>query len=391
MNRRGVGMTSSATLDLVWFSEVQWDFLSTRKQRLLQRFSPRWRILFVEPYALGRSAHWLPVTRGNVTVVTVPFLKTVPYRIGRLLDVALLRNAVASAGELILRFWLRRLGFASRDRIVGLSNVYWGRVAARMPCALRFYDANDDHLAFPGSPSWLPGYQSRYLERCGLLFSVSPELTARLPLPSTVRCVELGNGVEYDHFAVPLPDAPPELAAFAAEGGPLLGYAGAMDWVDTELLRETAAACPHCRIALLGPAYDRTWRERNRALLELPNVHWFGKVDYPELPAWVQRFDLALMPLLCDPLKRASHPNKLYEYAAAGVPVLAIDYCSALGAARGLIHIAGTAEEFVAMVPEALRDTRRAERQAFASEHSWDALALRMEEELLRASEREAG
>lgn len=378
-------------IDLVWFSEVQWDFLSTRKQRLLQRFSSRWRILFVEPYALGRPEHWLPVTRGNVTVLTVPFLKTVPYRIGRLLDVALFRNAVAAAGELILRFWLRRLGFASRDRIVGLSNVYWGRVAARMPCALRFYDANDDHLAFPGSPSWLPDYLSRYLERCGLVFSVSPELTARLPLPTGIRCVELGNGVEYDHFATPAPVVPPQLAAFAGEGDRLLGYAGAMDWVDTELLRETAAAYPHSRIALLGPAYDRTWQDRNRALLELPNVHWFGRIDYRELPAWVQRFDLALMPLLRDPLKRASHPNKLYEYAAVGVPVLAIDYCSALGAARGVIPIAGTPGEFVAMVPEALRDVRRAERQAFAREHSWDALAARMQSELLRASRREAG
>ncbi len=391
MNLRNPDSGLRKRVDLVWFSEVQWDFLSTRKQRLLQRFSSRWRILFVEPYALGRPAHWLPVTRGNVTVVTMPFLKTMPYRIGRLLDVALFRNAVAAAGELILRFWLRRLGFASRDRIVGLSNVYWGRVAARMPCALRFYDANDDHLAFPGSPSWLPDYLSRYLQRCGLVFSVSPELTARLPIPATVRCVELGNGVEYDHFATPLPDAPPELAAFAAEGGPLLGYAGAMDWVDTELLQETAAAYPHSRIALLGPAYDRTWQDRNRALLELPNVHWFGRIDYRELPAWVQRFDLALMPLLRDPLKRASHPNKLYEYTAAGVPVLAIDYCSALGAARGVIHIAGTPGEFVAMVPEALRDVRRAERQAFAREHSWDALAARMQSELLRASEREAG
>ncbi|WP_276670826.1 glycosyltransferase [Chlorobium limicola] len=391
MNLRNPDSGMRERVDLVWFSEVQWDFLSTRKQRLLQRFSPRWRILFIEPYALGRPAHWRPVRRDNVLVVTVPFLKTVPYRIGRLLDVALFRNAVAGAGGLILRFWLRRLGFASHERIVGLSNVYWGRVAARMPCSLRFYDANDDHLAFPGSSSWLPDYLSRYLERCGLVFSVSPELTARLPIPSTVRCVELGNGVEYDHFATPLPDAPPELAAFAAEGGPLLGYAGAMDWVDTELLQETAAAYPHSRIALLGPAYDRTWQDRNRALLELPNVHWFGRIDYRELPAWVQRFDLALMPLLRDPLKRASHPNKLYEYAAAGVPVLAIDYCSALGAARGVIHIAGSPGEFVAMVPQALRDVRRAERQAFAREHSWDALAARMQSELLRASEREAG
>ena len=376
--------------DLVWFSEVQWDYLSTRKQRLLQRFSQRWRILFVEPYALGRPAHWLPVRRKNVRVVTVPYLKTVPFGIGRLLGIRVFRNVVAAAGGLILRFWLLLLGFASKERIIGLSNVYWGMAAAGMPCSLRFYDANDDHLAFPGSPSWLPGYRSHYLAACRLVFSVSPELAARLALLEGIRCVQLGNGVEFMHFATTASNVPTRLAAFLQEGGQLLGYAGAMDWLDTALLVRTARAYPHARVALLGPAYDRSWEDRHRELLSLPNVRWFGKVEYGELPAWVQQFDLALMPMQQSLLKRASNPNKLYEYTAAGVPVLATDYCSALGEAREVIHIARTEEAFVAMVPEALRDTRRAERQAFAKAHSWDALAARMEAELLRAAGRAA-
>lgn len=377
-------------VDLVWFSEVQWDFLSTRKQRLLGRFPPRWRTLFVEPYALGRKAHWLPVKRGSVAVVTVPFLKTVPHRIGKLLDISWFRTAVATAGELLLHFWFFVLGFTSKRRIIGLSNVYWGRSAARMAARFRFYDANDDHLAFPGTPFWLPEYLSRYLDRCALVFSVSPELTSRLPVPSGVRCVELGNGVEYQHFAAPDLDVPPALAGFAGGGSHLLGYAGAMDWLDTELLRKTAETWPDCRIALLGPAYDRLWKKRNQELLSLSNVRWFGKVEYRELPAWVQRFDLALMPFLQDKLKRASHPNKLYEYTAAGVPVLAIDYCSTLETAREVIHIASTPEAFVEKVPEALRDGRKAERQAFARSHSWNELALEMQRELLRTFEGEA-
>ena len=69
--RRG-GNDSAERIDLVWFSEIQWDFLSTRKQRLLARFPEAWRILFIEPFAVGRRSHWLPVKRGRVTVVTVP-------------------------------------------------------------------------------------------------------------------------------------------------------------------------------------------------------------------------------------------------------------------------------------------------------------------------------
>ena len=224
---------------LVWFSEIQWDFLSTRKQRLLCRFPEHWRILFIEPYTLGRSHHWMPVKRGRVWVVSVPFLKSVPFRIGCLLDIPLLRWLLSVPGMVLMLFWVAILGFSSSERIIGLSNVYWGRVAAHLPCRLRFYDANDDHLAFPGTPSWLKGSLDSYLSQVQLLFSVSRELTSQLKVPAGVRTVELGNGVEFSLFASPRPVKP---AALSQLKGPILGYAGAMDWLDTSLIAATARA-----------------------------------------------------------------------------------------------------------------------------------------------------
>jgi glycosyltransferase involved in cell wall biosynthesis len=159
-----------------------------------------------------------------------------------------------------------------------------------------------------------------------------------------------------------------------------------MDWLDTHLIAATARAWPECRIVLLGPAYEREWWKKQEAINTLPNVHYFGKIEYSELPAWVQHFDLALMPLLSSKLKGVSHPNKLYEYTAAGVPVLSMNYCSAVDRAREVLHVAASQEEFVRMVPEALADRRKEERQAFARQHSWDALAATMVQELEKAS-----
>lgn len=370
-------------LRLVWFSEIQWDFLSTRKQRLLCRFPESWSILFIEPFTLRRRHHWIPVKRGRVWVVSVPFLKSVPFRIGRLLDIPLLRWLLSLPGILLMLFWVTILGFGSSNRIIGLSNIYWGRVAALLPCRLRFYDANDDHLAFPDNPHWLKGFLDHYLSKVDLLFSVSRELTSRLRVPPGVRLVELGNGVEFSHFAISRPRKP---AALSRLKGPILGYAGAMDWLDSSLIAATARAWPEYSIVLLGPAYEREWWQKQAAINELPNVHYFGKIEYSELPAWVQHFDLALMPLLSSDLKRVSHPNKLYEYAAAGVPVLSMNYCSAVERAREVLHVAVSQEEFVRMVPEALADRRVEARQAFARQHSWDTLAAVMVEELEKAS-----
>ena len=122
----------------------------------------------------------------------------------------------------------------------------------------------------------------------------------------------------------------------------------------------------------------------------MPNVHYIGKVEYAELPAWVQHFDLALMPLCRNELKGVSHPNKLYEYSASGVPVLSIDYCSAVQRARDVLQVAASPEEFVRMIPEALADSRREARQAFARGHSWDVLAATMVQELQNAYEEQS-
>lgn len=360
---------------LVWFSEVQWDFLSTRKQRLFARFPAEWQILFVEPYALGRKHHWLPVKRGRVWVVTVPFLKTVPFRIGRILEVPFVRAMVAFPGLLLLHLWFGLLGFASRHRVIGLSNLYWGKIAASLPALLKVYDANDDHLAFPGTPSWLAGYRDAYLAKIRLLFSVSPELTALLDVAPTVRTVALGNGVDFDHFSRHREQVPAPLAALQ---GPLIGYAGAMDWVDTPLLAAVARAWPSFQFVLVGPAFAHGWWEQQHELRRLQNVHYFGLVDYAVLPEWIQHFDVALLPLVADPLKRVSHPNKLYEYAAAGVPMVATAYCSAVLRAAGQVHVAESTEAFVRLIPEALADRRVTDRQSFARAHDWNSLAAVM-------------
>lgn len=370
--------------DLVWFSEIQWDFLTTRKQQLLSRFSEEWRILFIEPLTLGRKQHWLPARRGRVTVVTVPFMKNVPPGMVQLFDFAPIRWMVTLAGRLLVAFWCRVLGFASAERIIGLSNIYWGDLAASMPCRLRFYDANDDHPEFTASQPWLLRGMVRYVTTCGVVFYVSSELRDKLRLHDGQQAIELGNGVDYDHFAEPRSWAPERLSTLPK---PVIGYAGALDWIDAGLLESVALASSECSLVLLGPAYSRDWRERRARLLALPNVHWMGKVAYAELPAWVQQFDLALIPFeKCD-LIRAANPNKLYEYTAAGVPVLAIDYCEAVRRASGVVHVVETPEAFVRSVPEAMSDTRKDARQAFAREHGWQAIAEVMQRELRLAWE----
>jgi glycosyltransferase involved in cell wall biosynthesis len=54
-----------------------------------------------------------------------------------------------------------------------------------------------------------------------------------------------------------------------------------------------------------------------------PNVHFLGLKPQIDLPAYVQRFDVGLIPFKVTDTTHAVSPLKAYEYLASGVPVAA--------------------------------------------------------------------
>ena len=51
-----------------------------------------------------------------------------------------------------------------------------------------------------------------------------------------------------------------------------------------------------------------------------PNVHLLGLKAQGELPAYVQRFDVGVIPFRVNETTHAVSPLKAYEYLASGVP-----------------------------------------------------------------------
>ena len=184
------------------------------------------------------------------------------------------------------------------------------------------YDYVDDLGVFPGNPRRLASDHAVLLRDARLALATSECLfsdikTAR---PDALLCP---NGVDYEHFAQARnPQLPPpeDLAALIAEGKPLAGYVGALArWFDYTLLEKTASARPDWNFVLIGPDHDQTLPE---SCLSLPNVHWLGARPYQALPAYLRCFSAALIPFQLNPITHATSPLKLYEYMAAGKPVI---------------------------------------------------------------------
>ena len=115
--------------------------------------------------------------------------------------------------------------------------------------------------------------------------------------------------------------ADPTFAGILAKGKPIAGYYGALArWFDYELLRETARLRPDWSFVLIGPDHDGSLARSK--LDRLPNVHWLGPRPYLALPGYLHRFDVATIPFAINDITLATSPLKLYEYFAAGRPVI---------------------------------------------------------------------
>ena len=114
----------------------------------------------------------------------------------------------------------------------------------------------------------------------------------------------------------------------------------------------------------------------------LPNVHWLGACEPHEVPAFGAGFDVALMPWLANDWIAHCNPIKVKEYLALGLPIVSTAYPD-VERYRGLLRVARSSTEFVALVRQTLVDggpsTPEKRRQAVAGD-SWDRRAVELME-----------
>jgi glycosyltransferase involved in cell wall biosynthesis len=115
-------------------------------------------------------------------------------------------------------------------------------------------------------------------------------------------------------------------------------------------------------------------------LLERPDVLSLPARPPAELPALMRHCDVGLVPFLVNDHTRASLPLKLWEYVAAGLPVVATDLPNLkTAAATGAVSLAREPDGFASLARELAREPEdaRPRRSALARPHDW---ALRMDD-----------
>lgn len=226
------------------------------------------------------------------------------------------------------------------------------------------YFCMDDFLHLPGVTPWMIApLEQRLLERVDALVATAASLT-QSKRPRSGRVHHLPQGVNYEHFAAPRA-VPSEIAALP---GPRIGFAGGVSAAcDIDILQALAAAFPNGSVVLVGPV------SIDVEPLRAANIHLLGRKSYADLPAYVQAFDVGIVPYVLNEWTEAVDPLKLLEYLAAGLPVVT----TALPEARKyaeVVRIAESRDAFTNAVRAALaddRDVARSRGQELARRHTW--------------------
>lgn len=209
--------------------------------------------------------------------------------------------------------------------------------------------------------------EKEIIQKVDVVFTVSKALydKARAWNKNTYQ---LFDGTATELFLSPDVRLPSEMKSIQK---PVIGYIGTiMERFDSDLILSMSEQLPQASIVLIGDAHRH--RIDITALEKKNNVFFLGGKYYSELPAYVNNFDVCIIPY-----KEGTFippPTKIFDYLASGKPVVSIPFPEYERFSK-YIKVARGKAEFIAMVKDAISERSaqlRDERITYAKANSWE-------------------
>jgi len=351
---------ASTSYDILCFPIIDWEHRFQRPQQLCTLFAKHGhRVFYLKMTFYEQGSE--PIIRelaDNIYQVELPgpadlnrFLQSIPAEavekcltaLESLFTQAKITDAICLTE---IPFWI--------DLVLRLRERYGWKI---------LFDCMDEQMGLTLLNADLAPREGELVQKANLLIVSSQKLWEKYSGKANLAML-LPNATDFQHFNQPKTERFLEHLAH-----PIIGYYGAiMDWLDAETLSEVAVSRPDWNFVLIGNLDTDVGRLSN-----LPNVHFLGEQPYSRLPAYLQAFDVCLIPFKLTPIIEATNPVKFYEYLSAGKPVVS-SRLPDLATLTDLFYPAGDASEFANQIENALHEdalTMRPKRIEWASRQTW--------------------
>lgn len=361
---------------IVYLSGIEWGYRRQRPQHMASALADAGhQVIFVSTVFDGgspASEHAILGVHGKVTEVRLRIralgANSLHHGMNEI-EISEIGHSLASACAAL----------CNMPPVLVVDNPLWLPICANLDRALLVYDCIDNVRALNRFSVGIAQMEEKLIAIADIVVVTSAHLKDSILRADNV--VHIPNGVDLARFSA--------VSGKMPNGGPVrIVYYGAIDaWFAPEWIELAASRHPHWRFLLIGESSIE-----NAALLQRsPNVELLGERPYSELPKILEAAHATIIPFKIDDITVAVDPVKVYEYLAAGRPVIA----SALPdlQAKSLVRTAQSAEEFaVALADEIANDNLAAhrERTDWARSHTWANRAHLLTEAISQVTDRPA-
>jgi glycosyltransferase involved in cell wall biosynthesis len=374
----------SQLFDILCFSSTDWDEIWGSRQQIMSRLGQRGhRVFFIErPAGLEHLLRY-PDIRKNKMQRWQQGLQNISDNVWIISLPPLFPGRYYSTGINVINQWITLVSIKSQlsklkidSPLLWIYNPEQGNLIGKFNESLSVYHCIDEFTAGTSGrkKQIITQLENQLLSRVDIVLanSLPTYQNKRSINPNTYR---ISSGVDFDLFTSSKENE--EVSSILSEiPRPRIGFVGNLnDRIDFPLIEFIANQQPSWSFIFIGGTYPLSHDDPSiKRLKSIPNCHLLGKKPYPQIPALINAFDVCFLPFVQDERAYFRSPLKLYEYFAAGKPVVATPLPETQEFSN-ILFLAESPEQFVAGLEKALFEndpSLEQKRKLIARQNSWD-------------------
>ena len=386
---------SSSPIRIICFAGALYDQPSwTNRQHIMARLSKHYPVLYVEPrvWIFRYIAQHLfqPKKMGRFFLRTIRYEEKSPN-----MFIKSQWNLVPGSREFLwiskINHWFNKksvyrtaqsLGFLDQKTVVWVYDTEAAEYLSLFKDSTVIYDCVDNHASQAGvnrNTKRVHEEERAILKRSDLVTVTSKHLfKLKRKHAKNVQLVLNAGDVELFERTVSEYAKESATTALSAIQHPILGSVGALDSYkyDFDLLVDSAEKNPQWNFVFVGSPIVDSKTPALKQLTKLSNVHMIGSIPREDVPAYVEHFDVCLIPYKSNEYNRSSFPLKFWEFMATGKPIIATGLPE-LQEYSSLIGYAESQKQFDMLITQELQEKNVAseQRKKLAHQHGWDQRA----------------
>ena len=364
-------------MKIIWFSEIKWSYLRTRKQHILSHFDNTDEILFIEPLSFNLKNNFNISIEKNIKYLTIPQIQNSDIKIvNYLINSPLFKWILKKISSFRTNALLKKNNFSPDVLIV--SNVFWIDYIIRIKKKLNIkiiYDCNDNPLAFPNSIN-KKKYFIRTLKYSDKIIIPFKSYINFIPNEFHQKIEVISNGVD-SNLIISSKNKENILNSnfknfINSSNKKNVIYIGSIDTrLDFDLIKQVVYDLQKINFIFIGNI-KRQVEQKFTKIKKFNNVCHINSINYNEIGKYLNYANVCIIPFQKNNLSRFILPNKIFEYSILEKPFILTNFNSELKDLNNQFLIANNQNDFSKLILEQLKnpyDTQKLKK--FALNFEW--------------------